>query len=142
MPNPPSGQQSELARLAEELLQAMRTIAAEAAAGQQNLGGGGPSVARMVSDTAVKSAEFAAAAANSPDIAEIVKTSPPLAALTVVSRDLAKIATDSPHLGELAVLSPGVARLAAKAPEIAELALSSPPLAAMMEAALNRLGKP
>jgi hypothetical protein len=140
MPDPTSGQQNELARLAEELLQAMRITAAEAAAGQHKIGPDSPSIARMVSDTAVKSAEFAAAAANSRDLAEIVKRSPPLAALTVVSPDLARIATETPQLGELAVLSPGVARLAAKAPEIAELAMSSPPLAAMMEAALKRLG--
>ena len=132
----PPVQRTELSRLAEELLEAMRTVAAQAAAGRGETGG--RSVAQSVSDTALKSAQFAAAAANSPGLAEIARTSPPLAALTLVSEDLARIASQSPQLAELAVMSPGVARLAAKAPELIDLAVNSPALVAMLEAALSK----
>ncbi len=119
----------ELARLAEELLEALRRAALPKSKDPQHLLAAPFNAGALQSSAIKETARFVKAAAGSPRVAEIAAVSPPLAALSMVTADAARLAIARPELGMIAVLSPEVARMAAASPNLAAIAQASPPLA-------------
>lgn len=133
-----AAKRTELARLADKLLGALRKAAKVESADPEAVLAASSGRTHLEGLVPKSAANFVKAAMNHPGIAALASVSPGLAALSVVSQDAAALALRNPSLARLAVLSPEAAAMAEISPELAAIARTSPEVAILSARAISQ----